>query len=69
MLTRDEAFKLAQQQSPTLEEVLIKIEHQARAGEYMVKVQLLSQNRIDELEKLGYSVYGNGFSSSVISWR
>lgn len=28
MLTRDEAFNLAQQQSQTLEEVLITIEHQ-----------------------------------------
>lgn len=32
MLTRDEAFNLAQQQSPTLEEVLLNIEHHARAG-------------------------------------
>ena len=68
MLTRDEAFNLAQQQSPTLEEVLLNIEHHARAGEYSTEFQLLSKDVIKELEKLGFTVCRINFNISGISW-
>lgn len=68
MLTRDEAFNLAQQQSPTLEEALIKIERHARAGEYLAEFKLLSKDVIKELEKLGFTVCRVNFNISVISW-
>lgn len=67
MLTRDEAFKLAQQQTPTLEKVLFNIEHHARAGEYSTEFKLLSKDVIKELRKLGFFVYENKFTS-IISW-
>jgi hypothetical protein len=72
MLTRDEAFNLAQQQSQTLEEVLITIEHQARAGEYMTEFHMLRPEVVDGLRELGFIVLYNPTKylcgSILVSW-
>lgn len=72
MLTRDEAFDLAQQQSTSLEDVLISIENQARAGQYSINLPVLSQVVMEKLRQLGFLAFikrhGYNYSSTIVTW-